>query len=374
MNRAIRASFPVALSGVYLNSAVIGPLPSSTVAAVSAQLNDVSTNGSSNFDGWLATKERVRGLVGSMLGGKASDVAFTRNTSDGLCAVAAGLDWKPGDNIVSFVSEFPANYYPWRTVRERSGVELRLCRDVNGRIDIEELCSMIDGRTRLVAVSAVQYSSGFRLDLARIGEIVRSRDALFAVDIIQAFGAMKFDLPSQFVDIAAGGSYKWLCAPEGCGIFYINERARERVSPSSSSWMSVENPWDFRDREQDPCSDARAWETGMSGTAMLCGLEASLRLLDECGLDAIAKYLSDLTDFLCEIVPTDRYDVVSSRAASEKSQIVCLRPLNGRTADEIVCALKREQITVSSRCGLLRVSPHFFNTFDDIETLVEALP
>jgi selenocysteine lyase/cysteine desulfurase len=100
---------------------------------------------------------------------------------------------------------------------------------MNGRIDIEELCSMIDGRTRLVAVSAVQYSSGFRLDLARIGKIVRSRDSLFAVDIIQAFGAMKFDLPAQFVDIAAGASYKWLCAPEGCGIFYINERARGRV-------------------------------------------------------------------------------------------------------------------------------------------------
>ncbi|HKP68207.1 MAG TPA: aminotransferase class V-fold PLP-dependent enzyme [Pyrinomonadaceae bacterium] len=374
MNRTIRASFPVALSGVYLNTAAVGPLPTSTVDAVSAQLNDVSENGSSNFDDWLETKERVRGLVASMLGGRASDVAFTRNTSDGLCAVASGLDWKAGDNIVSFASEFPANYYPWRTVRDRFDVELRLCRELNGRIDIDELCSLIDGRTRLVAVSAVQYSSGFRLDLERIGEVARSRGSLFAVDIIQSFGAMNLDLPSQFVDIAAGASYKWLCAPEGCGIFYINERARERVAASSHGWMSVEHPWNFCDRDQNTKGDARVWETGMGGTAMLCGLEASLRLLSETGLDSIAKYLSELTDFLCEIAPTTRYDIVSSRADSEKSQIVCLRPLNGRTSDEIVAQLKREQITVSSRCGLLRVAPHFFNTFDDIETFVEALP
>lgn len=131
-----------------------------------------------------------------MLGGHACDVAFTRNTTDGLSAVAAGLAWESGDNIVSFVNEFPANYYPWRSVRDRFGVELRLCREVNGRLDIEELISMIDSRTRLVAVSAVQYSSGFRLDLERVGRASRSSDALFAVDIIQGLGTMTFDLPA----------------------------------------------------------------------------------------------------------------------------------------------------------------------------------
>ena len=374
MNRAVRASFPVARSGVYLNSATIGPLPSTAVAAVSAQLDDVASNGSAHFDDWLTTKERVRALVASMLGGTACDVAFTRNTTDGLCAVAAGLDWKKGDNIVSFAGEFPANYYPWRSVRDRFGVELRLCDDIDGRIDVGELCSLIDDRTRLVAVSAVQYSSGFRLDLERLGRIARDHDALFAVDIIQAFGAMRFDLPSQYVDIAAGASYKWLCGPEGCGIFYTNERARERITPTSLGWTGVEHRWNFGDHEQKALVDSRVWETGMGGTAMLCGLEASLSLLLANDLDVISRYLIDLTDFLCELVPADRYDIVSSRAANEKSQIVCLRPLNGSTSDEIAATLLREHISISSRNGLLRVAPHLFNTFDDLETFVDALP
>ena len=374
MNRAIRSSFPAARSGVYLNTAAVGPLPVKTVAAVSSQLEDVSENGSANIAEWLRTKERVRRLIASMLGGSPSDVAFTRNTTDGLCAIAAGLEWKPGDNIVSFANEFPANYYPWRFVSDAFGVELRLCPEVNGRIDVEKLCSLIDGRTKLVAVSAVQYSTGFRLDLERIGRAARASDSLFAVDIIQGLGAMAFDLPGQYVDIAAGASYKWLCGPEGCGIFYINDRARTRIAPVSRGWTGVEQPWDFANRDQDVLTDARAWETGMGGTALLCGLESSLQLLIDSGIHSIAAYLEELTDFLCEIVPLERYEIVSSRIANEKSQIVSLRPLNGRTADEIAGALLRERISISSRGGLLRIAPHFFNTYDDLETLVEALP
>ncbi len=158
MNREIRESFPAARLGTYLNSAAIGPLSSATVKAVTTQLDDVANNGSANICEWLATKQRVRAMVASMLGAAAGDVAFTRNTSDGLCAVAAGVKWTPGDNIVSFANEFPANYYPWRTVRDRHWVELRLCREVDGRIDLEELLSLIDHNTRIVAVSAVQCS------------------------------------------------------------------------------------------------------------------------------------------------------------------------------------------------------------------------
>ena len=375
MNPTIRSAFPVARSGVvYLNSAAIGPLPEATIAAVSSQLRDVGSNGSANLTNWLATKERVRALVATMLGARACDIAFTRNTTDGLCAVAGGLAWKPGDNIVTFANEFPANYYPWRSVRDKFGVELRQCRDASGRIDIDELCSMIDSRTRLVALSAIQYCSGFRVDLERVGRIARAHDALFAVDIIQAFGARSLDLPAQYVDIAVGASYKWLCSPEGCGIFYIGERARERIKPISHGWTSVERPWDFADRDQPARSDAKVWETGMGGTALLCGLEASLRLLKECDLDSISAYLDDLTDFLCEIVPADRYEIASSRAPSERSQIVCLRPLNGHSADESAELLRQERIVISSRAGSLRISPHIFNTYDDIERLVEALP
>lgn len=374
MDRAIRALFPAARLGTYLNSAAIGPMPTPTVEAISAQLNDVSNNGSTNLDGWLAAKQRVRALVAEMLGGDASDIAFTRNTSDGLCAVAAGLDWKAGDNIVSIDGEFPANYYPWRSVRDLHGVEVRLCEPRNGRVDLEELCSMIDGKTRLVTVSAVQYASGFRLDLERVGRVARRNDALFAVDIIQAFGAMPLDLPSHGIDVAAGAGYKWLCAPEGSGIFYVNDRARGRLKSPPSGWTCVERPWDFSDRGQWTVDNASQWETGMGGTALLCGLEASLKLLAAIGIEKIERHLKELTDFLCEVIPASRYEVASSRVPGERSQIVSLACRNGHTADSAAEILKEGGITVSSRGGLLRVAPHLFNTFDDIERFADALP
>ncbi|HEV7645624.1 MAG TPA: aminotransferase class V-fold PLP-dependent enzyme [Pyrinomonadaceae bacterium] len=376
MDQQIRALFPAAQNYTYLNSAAVAPMPVTAVKAIASQLEDVANSGSLNMARWHATKTRARELTASMLGVRAGQIAFMRNTSDGFCSVAAGMNWRAGDNIVTFAGEFPANYYPWRELRNNYGVEIRNCPERGGWIDIDELTSLIDGNTRLVAVSAVQYSSGFRLDLERIGRKVRKADALFAVDIIQAFGVTPLDLPEQFVDIAAGASYKWLCSPEGCGIFYLSDRALERIKPVSIGWMSVKEPWDFDQREQQQKDGCLAWETGMGGSALFYGLEQSLDLLRETGTARISAYLEDLTDFLCEILPA-RYEIVSSRASGQKSQIVSIRDVNGLNnmpADKIAEILLRENIVVSSRGGCVRIAPHFFNNFTDIERLVEYLP
>jgi len=374
MDQSIRDLFPAARKITYLNTAAIGLLPVDTVKAVTSQLEDVAANGSANMGEWFAVQERVRALTASMLGAAASDVAFTRNTSDGLAAVASGVKWEPGDNIVSFAHEFPANYYPWRKLRDENGVELRLCSEQDGRMDVEELCSLIDGRTRLVAVSAVQYATGFRPDLERIGREARKADALFAVDMIQAFGAVPLDLPGLRVDIAAGASYKWLCAPQGCGILYLNERARQRMRPVSCGWLSVEDPWDFDSREQPFLQNTLGWETGTCGYALLYGLEQSLKLLAGIGIRKIAAYLRELSDYLCEILPTKRYSIISSRLPGESSQIVSIEPLNGLSAETVADELRRQNIVVSARGKRVRIAPHIFNNFDDIENLAACLP
>jgi len=374
MNHEIRRLFPAAQKYTYLNSAQFAPLPTVAVRAVTSQLEDTSNNGSINMDDWQATKTRARRLVAEMLGVRAEHVAFLRNTSDGFSSVALGMKWRKGDNIVTFAGEFPANFYPWRVLRDEFGVEIRACAERDGRIDPDELTSLIDGNTRLVSISAVQYSSGFRIDLERVGRAARAVDALFAVDIIQAFGVLPFDLPSQFVDIASGASYKWLCSPEGCGIFYLNERALARIRRTFTGWQSVENAWNFADLEQKFKSNTLAWETGMGGSALFYGLEQSLKLLHETGVRRIAAYLEKLTDFLCEIMPTERYEIVSSRARGEKSQIVCIESRNGLASGEVAERLKRENIIVSARGSRLRIAPHFFNNFEDIERLVGNLP
>lgn len=373
MNEHIRSLFPALETWNYLNSAAVSPIPTTAIDAVNTQLKDVSRNGANNYSEWVATKDRARRLLAEMMGVRAEQVAIMRNTSDGFAAVANGLTWKSGDNIVSYANEFPANFYPWRMVGHRYGLELRLCGEKDGRVDIDELLSMIDGNTKLVSISAVQFASGYRADLERIGQAARKVDALFAVDIIQGLGAFGFDLPAQFVDIASGASHKWLCAPEGCGMLYLSDRARERVEPSFVGWISVETPWDFGDREQGFKRNALALESGTGATSLFYGLEASLKLLTETGLDNIEKYLEGLSDQLCDGLGGTDYSIVSSRARGEKSAIVCIKHNNGEDCHVIAKRLMESGIVVSPRNDVVRIAPHFYNNSADIDALLEAL-
>ena len=374
MNDDIRRQFPAAEKYTYLNSAAVSPMPKAAVEAVRSQLDDVSLNGSMNYLDWVATKNRARALIAGMLNVAPETVAFMRNTSDGFAAVASGISWKPGDNIVSFANEFPANFYAWRHVRDRHGVELRMAPERGGRIDLDELISLIDSNTRLVAISAVQYASGFTADLERISKAAHAVDALLAVDIIQALGARGYDLPALGVDIASGASHKWMCAPEGCGIFYVSEEARNRVDPTFVGWISVDTPWDFEDRDQPFRPNALAWESGTGCSSLFYGLEQSAKLLSDTGLDRIQNYLEELTDFLCELIAGKNYEILSSRTPGEKSSIVCIRHLDGLGANDVASHLERENIIISPRGDRVRISPHFYNNREDIERLAAALP
>jgi len=359
---------------IYFNHAAISPPPIETIRAIEAHLRDVHENGSANFRDWLAVKEQARQLLANLLGARPEQVAFMRNTSDALSSVANGLNWRAGDNIVTFSREFPSNVYPWLRVRDAFGVEVRMCEERDGRIDFAELSSLIDEHTRIVAISQVQYASGFRMDLERLGRVARQHDALFVVDAIQALGAVPTNVEAEFVDVAAGASHKWLLAPEGVGYLYLSDRARERIQPTLVGWVSVPNPDDQLNFEQGWNRGALAWETGTGPTALIHGFKASLELLTRFGVQNAANYLEELTDDLCERLRAKRYKVVSSRAGGEKSQIVCIRPPEGLSAMALYHQLNAKQIITAPRAGRLRIAPHFYNTHAEVEAFVEALP
>lgn len=374
MNNEIRQLFPALKRYTYLNSAAVSPIPVTAIEAVNTQLRDVSEHGSSHYPDWVATKNRARALVADMMNVSPDEVAFTRNTSDGFATVATGLDWQPEDNIVTFQKEFPANFYPWRSVRDRFGVDLRLCPERDGRIDTDEFISLIDDRTRIVSISAIQFSTGFRADLERIGKAARDAGALFAVDVIQALGTTVFDFPSLKIDVAAGASHKWLCAPEGCGILYVSDRAREMLTPTLVGWISVEEPWDFADLDQAYKPNALAWESGTGASSLFYGLEQSLRLLTETGIGKIEAYLSELSDYLARSIADKGFELVSSRRPGEKSQIVSVRPPAGLSAQDVFKQLESANVIVSARSGIVRIAPHFYNVKEDVDRLMEALP
>lgn len=374
MNDTLRALFPVTERAIYLNHAAVSPPPLPTIKAVQMQLADVSENGSVNFRNWIAVKENTRRLVAGLLGARPEQVAFVRNTSDGLSTVANGLEWRPGDNLVTFRNEFPSNIYPWLRVGDAFGVEVRMCEERDGRIDLDELISLIDHKTRIVAVSQIQYASGFRADLERIGRAARLHDALLVVDVIQALGVVPIDVESELVDVAAAACHKWLLTPEGVGLLYLSARARERIQPTLVGWTSVPNPEDYGNFEQGWNQGTLAWETGTGPIALIHGLEASLKLLSEVGIPRIQAYLETLTDHLCERLRNTQYEVVSSRRAREKSQIVCIRHLAGLSSMDLYAHLRKRNIITAPRSDRLRISPHLYNTLDEIDELVTALP
>jgi selenocysteine lyase/cysteine desulfurase len=374
MNESIRGLFPALKKFAYLNSAAVSPLPTTAIEAVNLQMNDVASFGSSHYLEWVATKDRSRASIAQMLGVRADQIAFTRNTSDGFAAIANGISWQSDDNIVSFEKEFPANFYPWRRIRDKFGVELRLCPEREGRVDLEEFTSLINSSTKVVAISSVQFGSGFRADLERIGRAARAVDALFCVDIIQGFGAHGYDLPAQFVDAASGASHKWLCAPEGCGILYLSDRAYERVEPTLTGWISVETPWDFDDREQPFKPNALAWESGTGTSSLFYGLEQSLKLIKDTGLKNIENYVDDLSDGLCDGLAGKDYDIVSSRRPGEKSAIVCIKHRGELNCNEVAKRLEGSNVIVSPRGDRVRIATHFYNDQSDVERLIDALP
>jgi selenocysteine lyase/cysteine desulfurase len=374
MTPEIRALFPITQRAIYFNHAAVSPPPVTAIRAVEAQLRDVHENGSANFRSWIAVKERARELLAKLLGARPEQVAFMRNTSDSLSTVANGIAWQPGDNIVTFSREFPSNIYPWLRVRDAFGVELRMCDEREGRIDVSELESLIDDKTRVVAISHVQYASGFRVDLERLGRAARRHDALFVVDAIQALGVVPIDVEAELVDVAAGASHKWLLAPEGVGYLYLSDRARERIQPTLVGWISVPNPEDYFNYEQGWNRGTLAWETGTGPMALVHGFNASLELLHRSSVQNIARYLEELTDYLCERLRGKRYDVVSSRAPGEKSQIVCIRHLDGLSDMSLYHHLMAMNIVTAPRGDRLRIAPHFYNTAMEVDELIAALP
>ncbi|HSS19874.1 MAG TPA: aminotransferase class V-fold PLP-dependent enzyme [Pyrinomonadaceae bacterium] len=373
MNDSLRALFPVTEHAIYLNHAAVCAPPRPTIEAVQSQLADVSNNGSVNFRQWLVVKESARQLLAGMLHARPEQVAFVRNTSDGLSTVANGFAWQPGDNLVTFRNEFPSNLYPWLRLREAAGVEVRVAEEREGRVDLDELIGLIDDRTRIVAISQVQYASGFRADLERLGKAARAHDALLVVDVIQGLGVIPVDVEAELVDVAAGSGHKWLLTPEGVGFLYLSDRARERVQPTLVGWTSVPNPEDYENFEQGWNRGTLAWETGTAPIALIHGLEASLRLLEEVGVGRIQSYLNNLTDHLCARLRDTTYQVISSRQTLEKSQIVCIRH-SQHSPLELYSHLKKRNIITAPRGRGLRISPHFFNTVGEIDELVGSLP
>ncbi len=367
----VRREFPVAGNLVYFNHAAVAPLPLRSVKRVEDFLREYAAKGCLDYPEWMVYQERVRGLAARLVGGDESEIAFVKNTSTGISIIAQGLVWRTGDNIIIPETEFPANAYPWFNLWDK-GVEVRMVRERGGRYRVEDFESLVDGRTRLISVSWVEFATGFRNDLAAIGDLCRERGIHFCVDAIQGLGVLWMDVEEYKIDFLAADGHKWLLAPEGIGILYVSRRVAGELRPLFVGWNSVEDPSDYLPYHFDRLrKDARKFEEGSPNLLGTFALGSSLELLLEVGIEKVEERVIALTDLLVDGLVERGCSVLSPRGEGEKSGIVVFSScvddnsvFNRLMEDGVFCAL---------RGGGIRLSPHLYNTEEEVYRFFDIL-
>lgn len=363
-----RKRFPSASQSIFFDHASVGPISTGVVAAMDEVAQTHLIHGFQ--PSWRDDMEVVRADAAVLVGSKTENIAFTQNTSFGLSLVANGLDWQSGDNVVLPATEFPSNYYPWMNLQNQ-GVETRLVDAAAGHARIEDVIAAMDARTRVVAISAVQYSTGFRYDLRPLGEACQSRDALLVVDGTQCVGALTFDVSECHADVLAVSCHKWLLGPPGNGFTHINPRARERVRPSVVGWLTVPEPFAFDYRLQFP-QGADRYEPGTENVSGTLGMGAAIRLMLEFTPQWVEERVLAVTDAMAERLRSNGFDIMSDRTSRARSGILIFRH-PARPAEELFETLIQAGVRCALRGGGIRFSPHFYNSDDEVRTALDVL-
>jgi cysteine desulfurase/selenocysteine lyase len=366
--RQFRDRFPVTDNLIYLNHAAVAPLPKPCAEAMQGLAKDAMEYGSLHYDQWLDAYEGLRVAAARLIGADRGEIAMIKNTSEGIATVAMGLDWRPGDKIVAFREEFPANYYPWlRLGSERCTV---VWLSVTDSLDtIDRVCQ----GAKLLAISFVQYLSGHRVDLNAIGEICRRRGCFFFVDAIQGLGAFPLDVRAANIDALAADGHKWMLGPEGCGILYVRKERQDSIFPEEFGWTNVAGYNDYASRDMALRPDAGRYECGTLNTIGCFGLRASVELILEVGVERIGPVVQALAGQLAEGAERKGYQLLGDRTAENGSGIIAINKA-GVDSRKIVRDLKDRGIVAAPRQGFVRFSPHFYISPEDIERVVGQLP
>jgi cysteine desulfurase/selenocysteine lyase len=359
---SVRREFPALAKWTYLNTATYGQLPRRATDAVAEHFAHRDELACSDFLKWYDDMDRVRGKVARLVGCQSEDIAFISNASTGLAILLSGIDWKPGDRIVTLEHEFPNNLYAPGKL-ESKGVETLAC-------TWNRFYDSIGDRTRLVAISSANYNTGFVPPLAEISAFLKQRGALLFVDGTQSVGALRFDVGRIQPDMLAVHAYKWMASPNGAGFLYVSPELRRALPPnvigwrSHRDWRNVDN---LHHGKPELSPDAEKYEGGAVNFPLLYAMEASIDLMFEIGPEAIEARALHLADYARGLLRD-----LGAKVNEDRSPIVAAR-FEGSDVSQLARALKEQRILVAARRGNLRVSPHFYNNEDDLDRLRAGL-
>ena len=360
---------------IHLNHAAVAPWPSRTREAVEAFARENATRGSLHYSRWLETESQLRADLGRLIQAPAEDIALLKNTSEALSVVAHGLRWQEGDRIVISNEEFPSNRIVWESLQTQ-GVHVVEVDLKAGTTPEDALMAACDEHTRLLAISSVQYASGLRVDLERLGRFCRAHDILFCIDAIQSLGAVRLDVQAARADFVMADGHKWLLGPEGVALFYSTPAARERLVLHQYGWHMVENI-DFDRRDWRPAASARRFECGSPNMLGIHALQASVSLLLEMGMDHVEREVLARTRHLFARIAASRHlECLTDTRPDRHAGIVLFRHRR-IPSTRLFEWLMSNRVLCARRGAGVRFSPHFYTDYAQIDTairLADACP
>ncbi len=369
-----RPLFPHIREGsIYLNHAALSPLPEPSVNAALKILRNRQTASVDRFDQELPVIDQCRQRAAELIGaGSPESIAFVQNTSTGLSYIANGLGLEPGDEILLYEKEFPSNVYPWKML-EKNGITLRFIQDEDGTADVRRFAARMTEKTKVVAVSGVQFLSGYRIDLQKLGSVCRKNNTLLVVDAIQAAGPCEIEAAKWGIDALCCGGHKWLMAPRGIGFMYASPELTQRLQPCMQGWLSVERIWDFFDTGQPLHPDMKRFEPGTYNIAGIAALSESLRILLEAGRTNVSEHVAGLNNQIRERLLAGDMHVYGSASPEHTSGIVTFMLPENQSAKKLTERLTGENIFISARDGKMRISPYFYTTPDEASYVADMI-
>jgi selenocysteine lyase/cysteine desulfurase len=378
----IRALFPGTRELVYFNAAAQSLLPGPVAERMQTVATRQCERGITAYPQDMQTVEAARAAAARLIGARTDDIAFTGSTVDGVARVAEGLDWREGDEVLLNDLEFPANVYPW-AVQQRRGVRLRFVKSDAGRLETQRLIDAIGPRTRVLAISHVQFSTGYRVDLDALAGACRARGVLLFVDAIQSLGVVPLDVQQTPIDALAVDGRKWLMGPTGCGLLYVAPQWLERIRSSVVGARSVRDHDDllqYRDWLDDAGRidlesrlrvGAGRFEGGYPNVVGVAGLGAALELGEQIGRERIHRRIAALVARCVAKIEHAGLAVYGPRSAGERAGIVSFEVAG--SAEAIFRRLHRDGYSTSARDGRLRLAPHVYNTEDEVDAVVARI-
>jgi selenocysteine lyase/cysteine desulfurase len=364
--------FPVTARSIYLNHAAIGPMPLYASNAFQKYCQICSEKGEKHWEKSINIVEGTRARIADYIGCDISEIAFSKNVSEGLSILANGIKWNPGDEILIADIEFPANVYPWLNLKSK-GVEVNYIKSQDGRVDLEQIKKSISSKTRLVSLSSVQFFSGYRANIDEIGKFLKKNNIMFAIDAVQHFGA--FDLNVKNVDFMACAAHKWLMCGEGLGFVYCRKELAESLQQSVVGWQSVQDWTEFFKHELKLKPGATRIETGGMSIAGIYALNQALKFIAKIGLENISAHILKLSQLTRQLARERDFALatgLNDPLAENCSGITSFAIIN-HDENYLAEQLEKENIIVSAREGHLRISPTFYNNQHEIYQLFNCL-